>query len=242
MTNFDAQKLINVPPAIRWLAIGILAICLATSIFVALTYVGQESRSDWVLLAMSVAQIAVSGLVVALIAFYSERDYGAKVLKQKTQDFLENQVPSALALLKTPRGAPVLIKFDGFQDVFGARYRVQFDDASWPIWVGLNVDRLIVIYFVVGNQDDIQVQKEHFSFCFGGAQKVGFDYFAQAAERADEAIICHWVTGRDKEGIISRADKRLFWSQDLAMMTSSFLRTAQRHNYGAPVRALPEPL
>lgn len=240
----DATRLVNVPAPVRWIAIAVLLLCLGVSLAVSLSFIGQDDKSDWILLAMSVVQIASSGLVAALVIFYSEREARFEALQRKTQLFLTEQLPGVLREIREEGkdGATVVVTLLELRDIFGALYEVRASGVAWKLWVGLNVDRLICIYFVSAGPDDVARLRETFAYTFGGAEKVGYSWFVEPAKRDGEQVVSMWLAVADQEGILTHADKRLFWAQDIAMMTQSFLRTAHRAGIQPPKVAVPGPL
>ena len=240
----DASRLINIPAPIRWIAIGVLLLCLLVSLAVSLSFIGQDDKSDWILLAMSVVQIASSGLVAALIIFYSEREAGFDALQRKTKLFLAEQLPSVLGEIREEGkdGGRVEVTLLELRDIFGALYEVRSAGVSWKLWLGLNVDRLICIYFVSAGPQDVPRLRETFAYTFGGAEKVGYSWFVEPAIRDGEQVVSMWLAASDANGILNHPDKRLFWAQDVAIMTQSFLRTAHRAGVQPPKSAVPGPL
>lgn len=240
----DATRLINVPAPVRWIAISVLLLCLAISLAVSVSFIGQDNKSDWILLAMSVVQIASSGLVAALVVFYSEREASFDALQRKTKLFLAEQLPAVLRRIREEGkdGQEIAVTLLELRDIFGALYEVRCSGVSWKLWVGLNVDRLICIYFVSAGPADVPRLRETFAYTFGGAEKVGYNWFVEPAKRDGEQVVSMWLAAADKDGILNHSDKRLFWAQDIAMMTQSFLRTAHRAGVTPPKVAIPGPL
>lgn len=238
----DAKRLINVPPVIRWIAIAVLLLCLGVSLAVSISFIGQDNKSDWILLGMSVVQIACSGLVAALVVFYSEREAGFRALQDKSKLFLREQLTDVLNAIRNEDGQKARVSLLELRDIFGALYEVNASGVPWKLWVGLNVDRLICIYFVSGGAQDVARLREIFAFTFGGAEKVGYSWFVEPAVRDGEEVVSMWLAVSDAEGILNHPEKRLFWAQDVAMMTQSFLRTAHRAGVTPPQKALPGPL
>jgi hypothetical protein len=238
----DSQRLLQVPRPVRWMALAALFICFFTAIFVTTSFIGQEGMSDWILLSVSAMQIAASGIVVTCVVFYAETQLDFKTLERKTDVFLTEQVPLVLAKIRNDLGEPLSIVKLERTDIFGARYCLSDGQADFSVWIGLNVDRIIVVYFVQGSEADVNPLRDKFSYTFGGAEKVGYSWFVEPAVQSGEKIVSLWLAAQDPAGILSNPSKRLFWAQDIAMMTQSFFRTARRTDTQFPIVAKPGPL
>ena len=87
------------PRWVKLLALIVLSLALVTALAVVVYYIDQGERDNWVLVAISLAQIAASGLVIALIVFFSQRDANLAVLRGRIRDFLLHSLPRGLMIL-----------------------------------------------------------------------------------------------------------------------------------------------
>jgi hypothetical protein len=117
----------------------------------------------------------------------------------------------------------------------GCLIELMSDKGSFPFWVGLNVGRIFFIAWVSGV--DTERAREAFSFCFGGAQKVGWSVFYEPVGGQGVEGVSAWATCETKDGPLAqaRADGRWelteageFWSTDVAMMAQSWMRVCER--------------
>jgi hypothetical protein len=240
---FDSVGFIHVPQRVRTIALVLLGLVLASTIAMTAFYVYADNPkepkyADWILLSMSVMQIALAGLAGALVLFYTEREVGTDVLQEKTNQFLDRLLPSVLAKISPSYGHRHVgsrVTKLGRSDIFGAAYELISGAEKIKLWVGLNVSRIIVIYWVdtsssnEENQSALELEKT-FQFTFGGAKKVGFStYFEPAKSPNGKSIISIWSNIKLEQNLLLQPSDRLFWMQDIAMMTESFWRTAIRN-------------
>lgn len=233
----DSRGLIHVPKPVRVLALVLLGLACACSMVITTYYVILEDPkdpkySDWVLVGMSIMQLSLTALIAAILLFFTEREVGTAVLKEKTDHFLDHMVPDALQAVSPSyemRQHGCIVSKLGHSDIFGAAYELESQSHRLKLWVGLNVSRLIVIYWVSGKPCDVELLQSIFHFTFGGAQKVGYTtFFEPATSPAGEPIISIWSSIPQPSNLLLQPSERLFWLQDIAMMTQSFWRTALR--------------
>ncbi|MCC6001530.1 MAG: hypothetical protein JJU19_11800 [Pararhodobacter sp.] len=87
------------PRWVKSIALIVLSMALITALAVVVYYIDHGGRETWVLVAISLAQIAASGLVIALIVFFSQRDANLTILRGRIRDFLLHSLPNALQIL-----------------------------------------------------------------------------------------------------------------------------------------------
>lgn len=229
----DAKQFIYLP---RWVKIGImgatavLLLLAAFSVYQALT---SHAHGEAIVFFLSVAQSAALVLIFFLIATFSRRDANVDQLHLLTDEFLRKYISESLKKVSIPalRIENFAIHDEGAKDIFGRLLRMENGDYKFDVWVGLNVKRLFVIYFIpVRDELSIEKAKKIFEFTFGGAEKVGFQANYEEAKVNGENILSIWLTADTDEDLLSNPQEKLFWAQDIAMMTESFLRTANRNN------------
>lgn len=247
----DSRALLYLPRWVRITALGLLLTAVAGSAGLAWTLsaaeiAGSGQYGNQITIALALAQTALSALAVVLIVVFSERDLNTAALQQRTGEFLEKHLPAVLARV-TPsyaqRASASDVSVLGRSDIFGATYRIRSGDQALMLWVGLNVSRLTVIYWLAGGDGlDAARCRQLFQFTFGGAAKVGFDVFYEDARGPDgQPIVSIWAAVKAGENLLTVPAERLFWMQDIAMMTESFWRTTLRHGL-ALADAEPSPL
>jgi len=97
----NGQNFFYTPVWVKVVALSTLTMTLLFSLAIAWLYVRTDDET-WVLVAMSVAQVSASGLVVALLVFFSARDIGAIGVQLKADQFLGRTVPRALLYIDCP--------------------------------------------------------------------------------------------------------------------------------------------
>ncbi|MES2741373.1 MAG: hypothetical protein V4754_10540 [Pseudomonadota bacterium] len=123
----------------------------------------------------------------------------------------------------------------------GRTYSLTSAGADYAFWIGINGPRLFFIAYV----KDVQQEqaRQAFSFCFGGAQKVGWE---MNYEPLDNGVSIWASCMTDRNRPLSQAHSstssepnepneplRLtaegeFWVTDIAMMVQSWVRTCER--------------
>src|SRR3546814_10400825 len=91
--------------------------------------------------------------------------------------FIKGYVADALKRVSIPeRGIRGFEVADlGSKDIFGRLLRMEAQGMTFNVWVGLNVNRIFVIYFIpLDDQVTLQRVRDAFKFTFEGAAKVGF--------------------------------------------------------------------
>lgn len=248
MLQLDSRAVVNLPRALRATLIAVLLLGLTVGVGTLWYYVrtsrlsDQPVYNDAVLLALSIVQVTLVGVVAALLVLYGETDATTDDLRRRTKDFLTRHLPDSLRKVSPDYGGRARgceVRQLGDSDVFGAAYELAAASSSLKLWVGINVTRLIVIYWVEGNEqteavpaadDAVNALRHVFRFTFGGAENVGFaTQFEPAVSPQGRAIVSVWSTVRAEENLLTNPAARLFWAQDLAMMTESFWRTAVRN-------------
>lgn len=232
-STVDSRQLIYLPTWVKFILIVILAASLGAAIFVAVSLIGIPDKSDWILFAIAGAQLAATVLVGALILFFSQTDDSLRGLDRKADRFLKTVVPAALRKVTAPGTSAERLRVEivGSKDIFGYNYVLHGADGfRFKIWIGLNVHRLFVIYYVGGNDPDAVAKLQQiFRFTFGGAETVGFNTNYEQGTVGGEKIVSIWMTTETSERFLTNPMDKMFWSHDIAMMTQSFLRTALRN-------------
>jgi hypothetical protein len=239
----DSQSLLHLPRWARVIALALLLSTLATAIFVTVHFVRTDDPAnpkytDWVLVGMSLVQLALSGLAVALVLFYSEREVNAKTLLRKAESILDEDVTHTLTKVTAEydlREHASQVKRLGPSDIFGAAYEITSGAHRTKVWVGLNVTRLFTIFWIAVPADEedearfVQSLQHVFEFTFGGAQRVGYHTNFEAATVRGTRVVSIWSSVDTGHNLLLEPSRRVFWLHDVAMMVESFWRTSIRH-------------
>jgi hypothetical protein len=238
----DSRGLIHTPKIVRWIALFLLLTTLVVAIGVTVYFTFKDNAADpkytdWILVGMSLVHLALSGLAVAAVLFYSEREVNTDTLQRKTENFLSASVPHALQRVTSSyalRHTVSRVERLGRSDIFGAAYEISSGEKLLRVWIGLNVSRLIVIYLVcipegIDGDDYCLKLEKIFGITFGGARKVGYEtQFAHTKDDKGQAVVSIWTAVDTEHNLLVEPAQRLFWLQDVAMMTESFWRTSIR--------------
>lgn len=246
--NIDSRLLLYVPGWARALAIGALLLLLVlaagTCTYVLLFRSGPDN--EVLLFSLSILQTAAAGLAISLVLFYSRRDANMATLVHQSDEFLKKHIRAALEKISVPSLGidRFAIEDAGAKDVFGHVFVMRAKGLAVPLWIGLNVHRLFVIYYLPreGQEDFAERAKEIFKFTFGGAMQAGFKANYEEATVNGEPVLSIWLSVEAEHDLLTNPLQKLFWSQDIAMMTESFIRTALRNNLKLATRNLPAPL
>jgi hypothetical protein len=242
----DSGRMLYLPGWAKALIMLVLLASMGAGIYVAVAFIGVPEHTDWIIIGVNAAQVAATGVILALIVLFSESDANIRRLEQRTEVFLRGHLRRALSRITLPgfaRGA-LKAKDVGEKDIFGHLYVLESaDDFRFKMWVGANVHRLFVIYFVKNLHGPGYVDRlrEIFRFTFGGAEQIGFQPFYEEAVVNGEAIVSIWMSASVDENFLTKPTEKLFWAQDIAMMTQSFLRTALRHGADVEIHTHADP-
>lgn len=255
--GLDTRHYLALPKWIKFLLFGIAGISFAVSIALVIRWMASPRAGENILFYLSVAQTAALVLVFMLVVVYATQDGTARQLSHLGNEFVRKYVSDALARVSVPAQGITGYRVvdEGSSDIFGrslAMHAVGRDSCvPFRLWIGLNINRLFVIYFVpcAGNgKSSVALAaelKSVFRYTFGGAEKVGYAINFEAVEpdNGHEGFVSIWMTVTAEGDFLYSPREKLFWAQDIAMMTESFLRTAARSRIDLSLeeRALPKP-
>ena len=251
----DAQQVVYLPRWARFAVLAILAtLTLSASLTALIFMVARNDLKETVVPLMSIAQTAAGAFAIVVFALFAERQLSTQRLHGKTDEFLEVQLRDALSRIELPqikKGETVRVNVlkredtihGGRKDIYGANYDLYLEHFKMRMWVGINVKRLSVIYFVhLKSTDEVEHLQQIFKFTFSGAESVGYRTNFEAVEIEGELIVSMWSTVTAEQAILGNPAEQLFWVQDVAMMTQSVARTAIRSKIDLCTVAEPGPL
>lgn len=253
-TYLDAQQVVYLPLGARRALLWVLGLVAGSSGLAGLVFAFFPEWRDKVTVALSIAQTAAGAFAVVIFVLLAERQLSTDRLRSKTDDFLDTQLPDILARIELPQlAADQTVAVQQFhraasvhgrrKDIFGANYEISLRSFRMRMWVGINVRRLAVIYFVpVSGKDEVDQVRQDFHFTFAGAEKVGYHTHFEYCEHEGERFVSIWSTVMTEQGILGQPAEQLFWMQDIAMMTQSLSRTALRCGRKVFTQTLPGPL
>lgn len=108
----QADNFIYFPAWVKIGAIFLLTFTLLGAFGIALEGVLHNREEGWIITSMSVVQVCISGLGLALVIFFSQRTMRVENLVAKADQFMQNDVPAAVKRLEslTPGKVGVLAK------------------------------------------------------------------------------------------------------------------------------------
>lgn len=240
----DSKQLIYLPAWVKVAVTALFLLGVSASALVVVRFVGADDSFDWLLLGISGVQFSVTALATFLILSFSQTDANVRNLERRADSFLCDLLPEKLAAITFPgmAGERLTVERGSRRDLFG--YDYVFRDSGVPVfrlWCGVNVSRIIVIYFMRNPRAEaasgrfVARLRRIFAFSLGGAEKIGYgvNYEPVPARRG---LVSVWVGVSASADLLTDSAAKLFWAQDVAMMTESVLRTALRH----PEDVLPE--
>jgi hypothetical protein len=249
-TNFgvtDSRLLIYLPNWAKWVSvIALLSLfCLSFVSCINVLFFGHRGAEFIVFLA-SIAQSSAAALVFLIILLYSRRDANIGTLIVQSDEFLRKHVRDALSKISVPTLGVFgfHVTDGGAKDIFGHLFILEADNLKFHMWVGLNVRRLFVIYFLERPEEAGYSERvaQIFRFTFGGAEAVGFKAHYEDALVDGEPVLSIWLTTATEPDLLTNPTEKLFWAQDIAMMTESFIRTALRNGLKIHTNCYPGPL
>ncbi|KFI07975.1 hypothetical protein [Massilia sp. BSC265] len=250
----DANQIVYLPAWARYAVMVVLGALALSACIAGLAFFFFPANYDKITPTLSIAQTAAGAFALVLFVLFAERELSTEKLLRKTDVFLEQQMADGLRKIEIPQLRPgVTVDVDvvqrastvhgGRKDIFGANYEIRLGEFKMRMWVGINVKRLSVIYFVnAADESAVDFYEEKFHFTFAGAAKLGYDTNFQYAEINGERFVSIWSTVMADKVILGNPSEQLFWIQDVAMMTQSFIRTAVRERLDAYTSIEPGPL
>jgi hypothetical protein len=254
LNTLDARQVVYLPNWARVTVLAILGLLAVSACLAALGFFFMPAYQDKITATLSIAQTAAGAFAVILFVLFAERQLSTDKLYLKTDQFLEKQIVASLSMIEVPqvkRGHTLLVSVlerartihGGRKDIYGANYELRLDSFRMRMWIGINVKRLSVIYFIkASGPESVEELKQALHFTFSGASKLGYETNYQYVEVDGEKLISVWSTVMADNVILGNPAEQLFWTQDIAMLTQSVARTAVRHQLDLNTIAEPGPL
>ncbi len=250
----DPQQVVFLPKWARICILCLLGILAVAAVVCSMVFLFYPEHRESITPILSIAQTAAGGFAVVLFVWFAEKQMSTPRLHEKTKVFLESQILDGLRRIEIPQiqknqTVSVQLKsreasvYGGRKDIYGANYEVSLQKFSMKMWVGINVKRLSVIYFAkVNSAQDVDHLRDVFKYTVGGAANAGYHTNFEYAMIDEEHIVSIWSSVLAENGILGHPAEQLYWAQDVAMMTQSIARTAQRHEVCLSTQTDPGPL
>jgi len=250
----DVQQVVYLGRWLQIILLTLLGFLTVSACASALIFLFSPGSHELVVPLMSIAQTLLGAFAVIMFVLFAEKQPTIDRLHEKTNQFLEYHVKEGLSRIELPQvekertvSVNLISRGQGIhgrrKDIYGANYEIGIGGFKMKLWVGINIKRVSIIYFVKADSvESAEELREIFKFTFGGAEKVGYQTYFEYAIVDGEQIVSIWSTVTVDSSILNNTAEQLFWVQDLAMMTQSFARTAIRHNINLDTTAHPGPL
>ncbi|PWV95792.1 hypothetical protein DFR52_10856 [Hoeflea marina] len=248
----DGNNFLHAPLWVRITALAVLGITLVFALAVVWYYLGQD-RSDWMLLGLSLAQIAASGLVVALVIFFSARDVGAIGLQLKADRFLCRTLPRMMAYIDVPRAgmrpwkevdlglrhiartiraSPTEISMSHNPGENAASYLIRTTEAAIRLRCQVNVGEITISYYFPAEGDDrLAPLKADLQWAIGRYVDInGYQqswYFSREDFDGESYVSVH-LTKNFGTDFLDDERAKLFVAQDVAASTRSILKDCRQ--------------
>lgn len=242
-SSVDSRQLLHLPIWLKYVVVGVLATSFLVSVGLCVHYIGQPDNSDVILLALGTLQFVATAMAAVVMLLFSQTDSTIVDLEARTSDFLVSQLPRFLGRMTFPGmvSAQLTVSVGERTDLFGRTYVIEDGPADarqfrMAMWCGVNVKRIILIFFVRCNIDrtaeqSLETVQDVFRFTMKGAEsiayKVPYEPLAPGLDGAANGVSI-WATVQVETDFLTNPSAKLFWAQDIAMMAQSALRTAMR--------------
>ncbi|WP_375689368.1 hypothetical protein [Pseudooceanicola sp. LIPI14-2-Ac024] len=242
------QRFVFTPIWVRVVCIGALTSTLALAVYFTWRY-AETAKETWVLVSLSLGQISASGLAIALLVFFSEKDIGALGVKVKADEFLARTLPGTLVFIGYPIAAEkpwsdarfsrrlirdnqrksatkIAIRHNSGEPF--AFYRVRSADGDVIMRCQLNVGEITVSYYVPADRpeavDEIRAKLEWATSRYTdiGGYTASW-YFSQEAFDGRTYVSVHLSRDFDAT-FLDNERAKLQVAQDIALSTGSLIK------------------
>lgn len=258
---FDARHYTYLPTWAKGAVLAAATLLLLLAAVMIYRNLGRDEAGDDILFYLSLAQTGALALIFAVILLFSTRDANVRDLRRLADQFLSNYVADALQRVSVPA-----LGIDSFQvrdlgskDIYGRVLEMHSGTFACRLWVGHNVKRLAVIYCVpldyraaaadagpgaakaAEDAEAAAVEKVRraFAHTFMGADDADYGVSFEKATVDGKPFMSIWASAKTSAELLYNPREKLYWAQDIAMMTESFLRSA--HRAGISLADCPEP-
>ena len=242
----EAGSLLHLPKILKRCIAVTLGLGFAGSVFF-LVFVIIKKPEDSTLLssAISLFQFVSTGSALSVIAFFSTKNIGTAELLAQTSRFLVDEMPAALrsSLILRPLQedkwsitdslgdvAKAVVNTDHVLGTPSATYAVQAFGAKIKFRITLNAFRFVVLYYIPRLNHSPEDLEKILDMVTLGAKTVGYTHRITtnvSIENQTPWVEVYFYKTTDKDLLLD-SSSRLFWSQDIAVMTKSMLIQLQR--------------
>lgn len=233
----NSDSFIYLPGWVKVSAIFLLTFTLLGAFGVAIEGVMENRDDGWITVSMSVVQVCVSGLGLALVIFFSQRAISIDNLVLKGDEFLERDVPAAVARLESLRSgtvgalAQVALETSHARGSAGAWYDGSIDDVAIGFRVNLRVGNMIAVIYAPAEQfEELAAADELFASTLERARDLGFTARSalEPQERDGKTYVLFYLIKDLEPGFLFNTEARLGLLQQLTLIIRSASLTARR--------------
>ncbi len=233
----QSDSFIYLPGWIKVGAVAVLTVTLVGALGVAIQGVAGGRETGWVTVAMSVVQVCVSGLGLALVVFFSQRSISVENLVRKADVFLEEDVPAAVRRLESilPGKVGVLahvrLKVRHAPGAYGAWYDGVVDDVAVSFRFGLRMRNMLAILYLPKTSVASAAEAERiFAATVKRARDFGFitEFSEEIQERDGREYVLFYVIQDLESGFLFDTESRLALLQQFSLLLRSVCLTARR--------------
>ena len=242
-------SLLHLPILVKRAIVALLVIGFLTSFGLLVSSLSQGvAGAPRLEISLSLFKFSATGAALALVAFYSAKSISIGQLLVHTTAFLTDEMPRAFkaALLTSSLNeadwsvtrhvddvATAVVKIDHVRGTASATYALEALGSHMQLRVTLNAFRMVVLYYIpcTGDvsEDSVATAIEMVRV---GAESAGYTCKITtnpALDRKTRFVEVYFYRTAEQDLLLDTS-ARLFWTQDIAVMTKSMLLQLQRHD------------
>jgi hypothetical protein len=248
----DSTNFVFIPTWVKIVSFVIIMTILACSMIFVAYFISVEGRETWVLVGMSTAQIAGSGLVLFLVVAFSQRDATISGVRKQADAFLEKLLPRTLLNIETQepiptwygegrlfgafvprRRAPTQVRVQILHNPgeVGATYIIHAADSTLRVFAELNVWKMTLAYYIPAETDqEAKRLEDKLSFSFPSEGVDGFRTFSNySRESFDGRMYLNMILQTTLHDDFLQSNLRKIYVANIIMThTQSLIRNASR--------------
>lgn len=233
----QSDSLIYLPAWVKVSAIVLLTFTLLGAFGIAVQGVLEGRPEGWIVMSMSVVQVCVSGLGLALVIFFSRRAISVENLVRKSDGFLEQDVPAAVARLESlapgriGQLAAVRLSVKHAPGSYGAWYDGAIDDVAISFRFGLRMRNMIAVLFAPRDQfETFEAAAAVFQSTIDRAKQMGFEaeIKEEFQERDGRRYVLIYLIQDLEAGFLFDTERRLSLLQQFTLILRSACLAARR--------------
>lgn len=250
----ESKNFIYAPRWVKVTSLSVLALALASATITALYFLDKEGHQDWILIAMSLGQVAASGIVIAIVVFFSEKDVNTSDLSKRTEKLFYETFPRACLLIDSPMEAfePYVKKSLRIKDLFKAykksQTKIQLSHApgqidtyylitrptgqSLTMRLQVNIGEVVVSYYIPSSSEEETANIDSsltwaFSRFLNESGYQGRWYFSTEDFDGNTYASIH-LTKVFGDDFLENERKKLFMANDVAASTRGIMKDCQK--------------